>query len=84
MEEFMTGTEQSISQNIPGIERKSVPIPESRWPLATIATHHCKPSVTVVMGGELSQSSTGSVIDGVLNVSKLLKYLFRDGCGWHT
>ena len=80
----MIGTERTISQNIPGIERKSIPIPESGCPLAAIAIHHCKPSVTVVMGGEFSHSSTGSVIDSVLNVSKLLKYLFRDGCGCNT
>jgi hypothetical protein len=66
---------------LPGIDRKSIPIPKSGYPLAAIPVHHCMPSVAVVTRGEFSQSSTGSAVDGVSNASKLSKYLLHDGCG---
>ena len=46
-----------------------------------MAAQYCSPLVAVDTGGVFNHSSTGLIVAGVLNVSKLSKYLLRDDCG---
>jgi hypothetical protein len=61
------------------MDKKFFAIGASGCPLAPMAVQYCKPLLTFEIGGVFSHSSTASlVVNGVLKLSKLSKYLLRD------
>jgi hypothetical protein len=63
--------------NIPGADKKSIPIGQRGCPLDSIAVHHIRPSAPGI-GGDVNQSVMGSLEGEALNESKSSKYLFLD------